>query len=91
MSVRAEVTVRGFVQGVGYRRFVQLRAEERNLCGTVINLDNGDVAVVVEGPKESILSYLDDLKRGPAFARVTDLDVTWYESTGQYQRFTIRY
>ncbi len=91
MNVRAEVTVRGFVQGVGYRRFAQLRALERGLSGTVANLDGGEVAVEVEGPEELVRSFLDDLRRGPAFARVKDLDVSWHAYSGNYRHFTIRY
>ncbi len=91
MNVRAEVTVRGFVQGVGYRRFAQLRAVERELTGTVRNMDDGSVFIEVEGDEPVVKSYVEDLRRGPSFSRVTDVTIQWQPYTGRYRQFTVRF
>lgn len=91
MNVRAEVTVRGFVQGVGYRHFARMQAIERQLTGTVRNMDDGSVFVEVEGDEHIVKNYIEDLRRGPSFSRVSDVDVIWLDYTGQYRQFTIRF
>jgi len=45
MEVCAKMIVKGRVQGVGFRWFVQQRAEKFGVSGYVKNLDNGDVGI----------------------------------------------
>ncbi|MEK7872461.1 MAG: acylphosphatase, partial [Chloroflexota bacterium] len=47
-------TVRGRVQGVGYRSFAQAWARALGLKGYVQNLSGGAVEVRAEGPRERL-------------------------------------
>ena len=68
--------IRGRVQGVGFRYFVELAAHELGITGWVRNLDDGRVEVYAVGGK----SQLDDLDgrlwRGPRWADVRGVEVT---------------
>jgi len=59
--------IRGVVQGVGFRHFVVTAARRHGVRGWVRNLDDGSVEVVAERPPKA---FVDDLRRGPAWARV---------------------
>lgn len=90
-SVRARVWVSGLVQGVGYRAFVQRVASQKGLRGGVCNLDDGRVAVEVEGERQAVESVIAALRIGPPGARVQDVRVQWEPPTGQYDDFRIWY
>lgn len=79
---RLTALVRGRVQGVGYRRFVQRRAIDLALAGHAENLGEGDVEVVAEGPVSDLENLLHWIKRGPTHADVSSVDVQWSEATG---------
>ena len=54
---RREISVRGIVQGVGFRPFVYALAQHCRLSGVVQN-DAQGVHVEVEGPRESLELFL---------------------------------
>lgn len=75
--------VRGEVQGVGFRFFVQRQALQLGLSGWVRNRPDGSVEVAAEGPRPSLESLLPQLQLGPRFAIVEEVEVSWAkESTG---------
>ena len=90
-KARLRAIVKGIVQGVGYRFFVEDRAYELGLTGYVRNLPDGTVEVVAEGDKEVLELLLEHLRRGPRSARVTDVEVEWGEATGEFRDFRIRF
>ena len=51
---RLVATVRGMVQGVGFRWFVQREAARLGLDGWVANQVDGSVEVVAEGPDAAL-------------------------------------
>ena len=53
------------------------------------NLYDSRVEVVVEGEKEKIEGLIAKLKQGPPMADVTDVEVTWQESKGEFEGFRI--
>jgi acylphosphatase len=59
------VTVRGGVQGVGFRYSTVERAEELGVLGWVRNEDDGSVLVHVEGPDEAVGALVEWLGDGP--------------------------
>jgi len=87
----AEILVQGRVQGVGYRIFVQRKADQYGLAGYVMNLKDGRVRVRVEGSREAIEDLARALVKGPPLARVDGLAVTWRPPTGRFTAFGIRY
>jgi acylphosphatase len=62
--------IRGRVQGVGFRWFVQREAGELELNGWVRNTEEGDVEVVAAGSPEDLSELRTSLQRGPRGARV---------------------
>ena len=62
---RLDATVRGRVQGVGYRVFALREAMALGLDGTVANLADGSVRVVAEGPATGLELLLERLREGP--------------------------
>lgn len=51
------------MQGVGFRITAQRLARQQGLSGTVKNVPGGSVALVVEGEREDIESFLNTLKQ----------------------------
>ena len=90
-AVRAKISVSGRVQGVGYRAFTIRVATQRGLVGGVTNTDDGRVEVEAEGPKDRILSLIEDLKVGPPAAHVTAVQVEWATATGRHTEFRVWY
>ncbi|MHB8958234.1 MAG: acylphosphatase [Candidatus Limnocylindrales bacterium] len=62
---RLDASVRGRVQGVGFRYFVLREAEYLDLDGFVANERDGSVHVVAEGPSEVLDELLARLNEGP--------------------------
>lgn len=82
MSARARVVVRGFVQGVGFRASTRARAVSLGLAGWVRNQGDGSVEAVFEGERDRVESMLDWCRRGPAGARVDDVEASWEQPAG---------
>jgi acylphosphatase len=74
MNVVRHVLIRGRVQGVGYRAFVQATALDRGLEGWVRNRRDGSVEAVIAGPASTVAHMLDACRRGPPGARVDVLN-----------------
>lgn len=89
--VRAQITVSGRVQGVGYRAFAARTAAQRGLVGGVRNLDDGRVELDVEGQKAVIEALIEELAVGPPAARVTNIQTTWGSQTARHADFRIWY
>lgn len=67
------VTVRGRVQGVGYRAWVEQQATLRQLEGWVRNERGGSVEALFAGPADVVSEMVALCRRGPAAARVDDV------------------
>jgi acylphosphatase len=68
------VIVRGRVQGVGYRAFVELEAVAHGLSGWVRNRRDGTVEAVLSGASADVEEVLAALRRGPRSAVVTAVE-----------------
>ena len=70
----AKISVRGVVQGVGFRPFIYRLAQEYNLKGWVRNT-SGNVEIEVEGDGESLEKFLSDLEaKAPPMARLEKVE-----------------
>ena len=84
--------VRGRVQGVFFRAFVQRQALALGLTGYTRNLyREGAVEVWAEGERQQLEELLQYLHRGPRGARVERVEVNWADYTGDFSSFEIRY
>jgi acylphosphatase len=84
------VSVRGRVQGVFFRAYVEDRAAQLDLTGYVRNLPGAVVEVKAEGEKSHLEQLVEYLKVGPPAASVKSVDVTWGAYTGGFSGFRIR-
>jgi acylphosphatase len=64
------VTIRGRVQGVGYRAWVDHQARNHNLEGWVRNHRDGGVEALFAGPEDIVSEMIARCRRGPSTARV---------------------
>lgn len=64
------VTIRGLVQGVGYRAFVDHEARARKFKGWVRNRRDGSVEAVFAGPAATVTAIIAACRHGPSSARV---------------------
>ena len=83
------IKVRGVVQGVGFRPFVNRLAWAKGLKGWVLNGEEG-VEIHLEGDQASIQLFLEELKaHPPQAAEISELRVEPGEVAG-FTEFTIR-
>jgi acylphosphatase len=87
---RLVATVHGFVQGVGFRWFVQREAVRLGLSGWVANQSDGSVEVVAEGADADVDQLVVALRRGPVGATVSQVDVRFEPARGGLRDFEIR-
>jgi acylphosphatase len=88
-NVAFHAVIEGHVQGVGFRFFVLNRAEALNISGWVRNTYNDEVEVHAEGPREALILFENELRKGPPSAYVTDIQLKWIEPTGKVIGFHI--
>jgi acylphosphatase len=80
--------VRGRVQGVGFRWFVESEAAKLGIAGWVRNRSDGSVEVLAQGTHEQLFAFRAQLHEGPRAARVDDVEE--FESQPQHDMKTFR-
>jgi hydrogenase maturation protein HypF len=86
---RLKLTVRGAVQGVGFRPFVHRLATGLGLAGWVNNSCEG-VSLEVEGPRPQVESFLLRLEaEKPPRSSIQSLEASWLDAAG-YRTFEIK-
>jgi acylphosphatase len=88
--VRAEITVNGLVQGVGFRYYILRIALTLGLSGYVKNQYTGEVYILAEGERGMIEELIKLTRSGPSHAHVKNCRVDWSESTEEFTTFEIR-
>jgi acylphosphatase len=89
MKIARRCTVRGRVQGVGFRFFAAAEAEKLRVGGYVRNREDGSVEAFIEGEESLVLAMVDRLRQGPRWSRVEDLQVEVLVPSGKFSRFQI--
>ncbi|MDH4269475.1 MAG: carbamoyltransferase HypF [Dehalococcoidia bacterium] len=85
----ASISVRGIVQGVGFRPFVYGLAVKHSLKGWVYNTSE-DVKIEVEGEAEAIKQFERELEtNAPPLAHIQNIAVEYHRPVG-YRSFEIR-
>lgn len=69
-DVIRQVVVRGRVQGVGYRAWVEDTADRLGLAGWVRNRRDGSVEALFAGPADVVDDMVKRCRRGPSASRV---------------------
>ncbi|MCK5879770.1 MAG: acylphosphatase [Holophagae bacterium] len=73
---RVHLIVHGRVQGVGFRYFAATVAVRHKIMGFVRNCGNGTVEVDAEGSEEALQSFLAEIRRGPSYGHMEQIEET---------------
>jgi acylphosphatase len=81
--------VKGRVQGVGYRDFIDRYAKDHNLFGWIRNKEDGSVELVLQGTPDELKDCIEILNQGSLLAKVEVLAVDWRTPEKQYTEFRV--
>src|SRR6266404_7878804 len=82
--------IRGRVQGVGFRWFVEREAQILQIAGWVRNDPDGSVEVLAIGTPEQLAGLRSRLREGPRAARVDDVEESEAEPDAGVNSFQVR-
>ena len=81
----------GRVQGVGFRYFAEVRAERYNIKGFVRNTYDNKVEIVCQGESDNLDKFILEVKKGPSFSHIKQVDVEEISDAPDYDMFEIKY
>jgi len=87
-TVTRRLSVRGRVQGVGYRYSMVEAAERLGVTGWVRNRSDGSVEALVQGPPEAVAAVIAWARIGPRSAVVQSVEVE--DADGHFISFESR-
>ena len=67
--------VRGHVQGVGYRNYLEYKAGQLGVGGWVRNRSDGSVEAMVQGTDAAVAAIIECAQRGPRASQVSGVTV----------------
>lgn len=85
----AHIFVIGFVQGVGFRRFIKSKAKLLKLTGWVKNMPDGRVEIVAQGPQNAIKELIKIAEKGNWLSSIKGVVVDWVEKEDEFEEFVI--
>ena len=89
MRVGRRYIVKGRVQRVGFRMFVEDAARRENMVGYVRNQHDGSVEIVAEGDADAMTRFEMAVRRGPSGARVDDVVTNELEASERFHQFSV--
>ena len=89
MLVGRRFIVRGRVQRVGFRFFVEDAAQRESIQGYVRNQHDGSVEVVAEGDADAMQRFEMAVRRGPAGGRVDTVETVVVEPSSRFAGFRV--
>lgn len=81
--------MKGKVQGVGYRDFIEQYAKEEGLFGWIKNNKDGSVEVVLQGMPDQLKECIEILNQGSILAHVEAMSVDWRTPEKQFDEFRV--
>ena len=91
MTVARHLRISGHVQGVFFRVWAQGQARELGVNGWIRNCADGSVEAHVAGEEDCVERMIERMRRGPANARVDDVEVEEAEPGELSHRFEVRH
>ena len=89
MLVARKFFIRGLVQGVGFRYFVQRSAARHQVRGYVRNLADGRVEAFAQGSDHAVEAFKHDLTAGPTYSSVEEVEEIVFEPNRSFSSFRI--
>lgn len=91
MLQEIHLTISGRVQGVFYRKEARNKAQELGLTGFVRNNPDGTVLALVQGEEQILKKFIEWCWKGPAEARVENIQIIYKDPEKIFEDFQIRY
>ncbi len=83
-----QISLKGRVQGVWFRKHAKNTADRIGVKGIVKNQEDGSVLVEAEATLQVLNQFLEDLKKGPPFSKVSEVNYSEAEIIG-FENFEI--
>ena len=84
-----KILVEGRVQGVGFRFYTKRLAERLSLLGTVQNLADGRVEIIIKGEPLVLEQFIECLPRMNPHAQVDNIEVVDFFERSSFKDFSI--
>ncbi len=75
MKKSVRLYVKGVVQGIFFRAFLQENAEKLDVRGFTRNLDDGRVEVFLEGDPDKVNKMIELCRKGPKHSKIDDVEI----------------
>jgi acylphosphatase len=85
------IKVFGKVQGVFFRHFTVIKANELGVKGFVLNAVDGTVEITAQATQEILNEFIHWCHRGPERARVDKVEMHRVEENSSFHSFEVRY
>lgn len=86
---RIHIIVTGTVTGVGFRWWLKMEAEKKNIHGFVKNRTEDEVEAVLLGEDKNVDELIKLVRKGPSSARVENLNIQNYQKEYLRKSFDI--
>ena len=83
------IIITGTVTGVGFRWWLKIEAEKRNIYGFVKNRTENEVEAVLLGEDKNVDELIKLVRKGPSSARVKNLNIQNYQKEYLRKSFDI--
>ena len=81
--------ISGKVQGVGFRHWLYMKANEKNIFGWVRNMTSGEVEALLIGKDEDVNKLVKQCERGPFSSQVKQVKIQDYQQDHPRKSFVI--
>ena len=86
---RIHIIVTGTVTGVGFRWWLKMEAEKRNIHGFVKNRTEDEVEAVLLGSEKNVDDILKICRKGPSSSKVKSIKIKDYQQEYTKKSFDI--
>ncbi|MBY0269869.1 MAG: acylphosphatase [Burkholderiales bacterium] len=83
-TITRHLSIRGLVQGVGFRQYMVFKAQQLGIGGWVRNRSDGSVEAVVQGTEDAVAAIVEYAQRGPRASQVSGVTVSDVENAGNF-------
>jgi len=86
---KIHIIITGTVTGVGFRWWLKMEAEKKNIHGFVKNRTEDEVEAVLLGEDKNVDELIKLVRKGPSSARVENLNIQNYQKEYLRKSFDI--